>query len=102
MKAACKNYLVLLKHGLSLKSALEAQKDSPLGYGSEFRPVETLEQLLVKHPNWTHLKQILISGSNWALEDLDEEKRLSDLQEAIAQGNHKGAKEKPAELRKLG
>ena len=70
--------------------------------GSEFRPVETLELLLVKHPNWPHLKQILISSSSWNLEDLDEEKRLSDLQEAIARGNHKGAKEKPANLRKLG
>jgi hypothetical protein len=64
--------------------------------------VETLELLLVKHPNWPHLKQILISSSSWNLEDLDEEKRLSDLQEAIARGNHKGAKEKPANLRKLG
>ena len=101
MKAALRNYLVLLKHGLSLESALESQKDSPLGFGSKFRPVKTLEPLLAKHPNWPCLKQILISGSSWDLEDLDEEKRLSDLKEAITRGNHKGAKEKPAELKKL-
>ena len=74
LEAAHWNYLYLLKHKLSLESALEAQKDSPLGYGSEFRPIETLEPLLEKHPFWPRLKQILTSGSSWDLEDLDEEK----------------------------
>lgn len=102
MKAALQNYLVLLKHNLSLESALNAQQDTPLGYGSEFRPVSVIEPLFEKHPMWPRLKQILTSGSSWQLEDLSEEERLSDLKEAIARGNHKGAKEKQEKLFKLG
>ena len=35
-EATLKNYLVLKRYKLSLDKALKDQKDSPLGYGSEF------------------------------------------------------------------
>lgn len=100
-EAALKNYLVLLKNNRDLGLALDTQQDTPLGYGSEFRKVPVLEPLLCNHPNWARLKGILTSGSTWELEDISEEERMSDLNEALARGNHKGAKQKPDKLMKL-
>jgi hypothetical protein len=48
---------------------------SPLGYGSKFREPSTLEPLFKKHPFWSRLKLILEQGSDWQLEELEEEKR---------------------------
>ena len=96
-----KKYLFLKRHKLDLKSALESQKSTPLWYGSEFRETSVLEPLLKHHPNWNRLKKILVEGSNWELEELSEEDRLSDLQEALERGNHKGATSQPKKLIEL-
>eukprot|EP00956_Cyclotella_meneghiniana_P041994 scaffold248139_cov43-Cyclotella_meneghiniana.AAC.1 len=91
-EAAAKNWLVLKKYKLNMKDALEAQKSTPLEYGSEFRSPSVLEPLFSQHhPNWSHLKDILHHGSVWHLEDIDEETRMLDLEEALELGNHKGA-----------
>ena len=100
-EAAEWNYLVLKKYNFDFKSALEANSSSPLGYGSEFRDPSTLEPLFKKHPFWNRLKLILERGSDWQLEELEEEKRRSDLQEALAFGNHKGATKQPEQLKQL-
>jgi len=100
-EAAEKNFCVLKKYGLDLSRAIDAQKSSPLGYGSEFRPIETLEKVFGLHPNWKRMKDILAHGSKWPLEDLDFEARALDLQEALEFGNHKGATEKPQLLEEL-
>lgn len=100
-EAALKNFLVMKKHKLDMKELIESQSSTPMYYGSEFRQTSVLEPLLVLHPNWTHLKSILENGSDWHLEELDEEKRMSDLLEALEFGNHKGASEQPDLLRKL-
>ena len=100
-EAALKNFLVLKKYNFDLGAALKAQIKSPLGYGSEFKPPSVLEPLLRRHPNWAHLKKLLAEGSHWELEDLDEEKRLSDLRDALDFRNHKGAENDPDKLKKL-
>ena len=55
----------------------------------------------MKHPNRDHLKSILLNGSDWKLEDIDEESRKKDLAEALKFGNHKGATDKPDLLKEL-
>ena len=72
-----------------------------MGYRSEFRPPEVLERIFSKHPNWDRMKCILMNGSNWPLKELDNESRASDLSEALAFGNHKGATEKSKLLKQL-
>ena len=94
-EAANKNFLVLRKHSFCLQDALDAQKGTPLEYGSEFRTVDELEPLFRNHPLWSHLKKTLLHGSDWPLLDLDEETRLNDFESALARGNHKGAQKKP-------
>ena len=100
-EAALRNYLVMKRHNLDMQKLIESQANTPMYYGSEFRETQVLEPLLVRHPNWSHLKSILENGSDWNLEDLDEEKRKSDLLEALEFGNHKGASEQPELLKEL-
>ena len=55
-KSAQKNMCVLKKYDYDLKAALAAQQDSPLTYGSEFKPVNILESVFGLHPNWRRMK----------------------------------------------
>jgi hypothetical protein len=50
--AASHNLDVLLKHQNDLSKALEANKSSPLGYGSEFRHINELQKIFGLHPLW--------------------------------------------------
>ena len=100
-EAAAKNWLVLKKYNLSISQAIEAQNQTPLRYGSEFRDPSLLEMLFLNHPNWAHLKEILTFGSHWQLEQVDEETGMSDLDDAYEFGNHKGAEKQPELLTKL-
>jgi hypothetical protein len=43
-EAAEKNFMILKKYDFDLEKAINAQKSSPLGYGSEFRPPQTHEE----------------------------------------------------------
>ena len=74
----------------NLGEALDAQKDSALGYGSEFRPSSDLERIFKFHPLWPRMKKTLESGVDFPLEPLSKELRKKDLKEAIEYGNHKG------------
>jgi len=47
------------------------------------------------------MEDILKNGSKWPLEEISEEDRVSDLQEALIFGNHKGALSNPDLLKKL-
>jgi hypothetical protein len=100
-EAAEKNFLILKRYNMSLENALEAQRGSPLGYGLEFKPPEALHRIFRNHPLWGRMRKILLQGSNWPLEDMDETSRVNDLQEALKFGNHKGAMSKPDLLRTL-
>ena len=99
-EAAQRNYCVLRKFG-SLEQAIEQQKDSPVGYGSEFRQPAQLEPILHLHPNWPHFRRLLQEGSDWPIESITEEARIADVHEALGFGNHKGATLNADTLRSL-
>ena len=101
LEAAEKNFCVLAKYGMDFGKALEAQNKSPLGYGSEFRPPEVLQQVFGCHPIWARFHSLLLRGSDWPMEELSSELRKGDVQDALKFGNHKGATEKPVLLKKL-
>eukprot|EP00957_Ditylum_brightwellii_P024216 1826507-Ditylum_brightwellii.AAC.1 len=77
-KAAHKNFCILQKFNLYLGKALKRQDSSALEYGLEFREVEKLAKIFRQHPNWDRLKNLLVRGSLWQKEDLDEEERQKD------------------------
>ena len=86
---------------MDLAAAIEAQAESPVSYGSEFRPTSTLEQVFGLHPNWPRMKKLLEKGSDWPLDEVSMGDREADLDEALAFGNHRGAESKPELLREL-
>jgi len=91
LEAANKNFILLRrKFGGDLSKALLAKSDSPLGYGSEFKPIETLELIFRNHPSWSQMKEVLTHGSEWPLQPLDEDDRINDVEEALLFGDHKG------------
>jgi hypothetical protein len=97
-EAAHKNYCLMKRFNYNIEKALEAQQNSPLGYGSEFRMAATLAPLLGLHPNWDCFKILLKEGSDLHFEQLDEEKRKDDVKEALTFGNHKGTSTNPVHL----
>jgi hypothetical protein len=94
-RAAEHNIKILEKYEFDLGKALEANKNSPLSYGSEFRDQNELRKIFSLHPLWPRWEAILSRGSKWPLEELREVDRKKDLIDALTFGNHKGATAKP-------
>ena len=57
--SVAKNLCSLKKYGKDLDKAIEAHSKSPLGYGLDFRPTSTLDNIFNRHPNWSRMKDIL-------------------------------------------
>ena len=74
-ESEAKNFCIKNKYNKDLSKAIAAQLNSPLGYGSEFHPTNTLEVIFSQHPNWIRTKNILENGSAWPLEESEESKR---------------------------
>jgi hypothetical protein len=100
-KSATHNTNILAKCGYNLEAAIQDDTDSPLQYGSEFRPVSVLAPLLAHHPNWHKILSILVKGSVFHAAALSESERFSALEQALDFGNHKGATKDPKQLRAL-
>ena len=83
MDAAEKNWKVLKSHNLCLESVLSKNKNTQLGYGSEFKPPSTLEAIFKNHPLWKRLKVQLSQGASYPLEELDKEEQVADLNSAL-------------------
>jgi hypothetical protein len=98
---AAKNFCILKKHGLDLSQAIDAQERSPLSYRLEFRPPNTLKRIFHNHPIWQRMEKVLINRSQWPLDEIRKEDRKTDLHEALAFGNHKGAASKKELLKSL-
>ncbi len=83
----------MLKHtfGGDLQRALDAQPNSPLQYGCEFRQNETLKSIFENHLSWNRMRSVLTFEPSWPLAPLDETEREKDVEEAIIFGSHKGA-----------
>ena len=90
-EAASKNLKVLKDNGWNLEKVLSLNSPFITNYGSEFKSVDDLHALLKFHPRWEGLKQKLISGCSYPLEDLEEPLRKLDIGESKRYGNHKSA-----------
>jgi hypothetical protein len=60
-------------------------------YGSEFRPLSDLEELLRDHPLWIYLKELLDKGATFPLQEMSNDKRAEDLKFHLDHGNHKSS-----------
>ncbi len=100
-EAAKKNFMILKKYDFDLEKAINAQKSSLLGYGSEFRPPQTLRRIVKHHPLWERMEHLVIEGSKWPLTEISKSNRTADLTNALQFENHKQASQKPDLLKKL-
>ncbi len=100
-RAAIHNRLLLQQHGNSIHDLISAYPNSFLSPGSEFRPIQVLEPLLMHHHNWPKIKNILLMGSMWPLHPIPEVERKTKNLEFIARGNHKSAVKYAAEYTKI-
>jgi hypothetical protein len=62
-EAAVKNFLLFKQCNFNLGRAIEAQKLSPLSYGSEFKKPQVLKNIFNNHPLWARMESILTKGS---------------------------------------
>jgi hypothetical protein len=53
---------VLTRHNNSIHEYLITQKGTFISFGSKFRPVQILDDLLCHHPNWPKLKRFYRKG----------------------------------------
>ena len=94
------NFNLLKENNFDLEELLNPEEKCITNYGSEFKSVEDLAELLHRHPRWDALKEKLEKGCEFPVEDLSEELRQLDLEAALKRGNHKSAEKHAAHLEK--
>jgi hypothetical protein len=84
-----KNGAALERHAFDLDALFAANKGTTLDYGSEFRSLNQLEQILSDHPLFPELTKILTEGMDYQYrEELTEEERSSEVAQMMERGNH--------------
>jgi hypothetical protein len=101
MDAAVHNANVLESYNFNLDCALQAQKNTILYYGSEFKNTSELEPILSDHPLWKYTKETLENGAKFPLDPIDDESRKSDNNFHLSRGNHKSALDNKSILSEL-
>jgi len=85
------NFNLLKESNFDLEALLNPKEKCITTYGSEFKSVDDLAELLHRHPRWEALKEKLEKGCDFPVEDLDDDMRRLDLAAALHRGNHKSA-----------
>ena len=99
-EAAEFNFNLLKENNFELETLLNPTKKCVTSYGSEFKSVEDLAELLHRHPRWEAMKERLEKGCEFPVDDLDDNIRKRDVEEALHRGNHKSAGKHAAQLEK--
>jgi hypothetical protein len=89
-EAAEYNWKILCNNNMNLPE-LSQRNYNPLMPGTEFRPASILEPIFLGHPLWDETKSLLVHGATAPIQELSEEQRLTDLEDALNYGNHKSA-----------
>lgn len=101
-KSLQQNGELLEAFNFDLSEMLDHYADTSLAYGSEFRPVEQLEQIYDDHPNFEFFRSILQSGMNYFFSrELTPNERKEELAANIERGNHKSALDNAAKTKSL-
>jgi hypothetical protein len=91
LNAAIEYWKVLNYFDFNLSQALQAQHNSPLNFGSEFKDLHILSTIMDDHPLWDFASEILANGASYPLKDIPTDIRTTDVQFFIDRGNHKSA-----------
>ena len=91
IKAAEHNRKFIQKCG-GVEQAIQAQANSPVSYGSEFRPTWCLRPLMNHHPLWSKTESLIVRGTKYPLTPIPDSVRKKDVAAAMTYGNHKSTK----------
>jgi hypothetical protein len=96
------NSELLQNSDLDLEQFLMKHQDTTLNFGSEFRPIEDLEKILGRHPNFGFFSEVLANGMDYRFtEQLSEEQRKAEVTAMMERGNHQSVQEDSDEVAKL-
>jgi hypothetical protein len=100
-EAAYHNSLVMRHHHNNMEDVIKHHTHSIISYGSEFRQPALLAKLLMHHPRWYQMRNILEKGSQWPLRSITDEDRVKKNSELIKRGNHKSAEKHNEQLQTI-
>jgi len=100
-EAKIQNTNILRRFNFDITAAINAQPNSMVSFGSEFRDPLDLEPLLFHQPNWQALKEILTNGVTFPLLPISPEDSKLDMEFHASRGNHKSAAKNQAALEKI-
>jgi hypothetical protein len=101
-EAIRKNTELLRGCNLDMNQLLSQSQDTTLGFGSEFRPIEQMEKVLGRHPNFEFFSNVLANGMDYHFKsELTEDERRAELAAIITRGNHQSVQEDSGEVAKL-
>ena len=75
---------------INLGDTINNQAGTALTLGSEFKPVNLLQQVFVQHPLWPCMSAALSVGVQFPLDDLSSHLQQRGVEEGLAFGNHRG------------
>jgi hypothetical protein len=81
--------IILQCYHFNIDLAIQAQHNSSISYGSEFRPVSELSKIFSSHPLWKFLSTTLINGATFPLTHIPDDIRREDILFHKERGNHK-------------
>ena len=90
-EAAHHNSKMILENGGNLETLLSSLSYSFTHYGSEFREVDLLEELLSSKNKWSDLKSIVNKGVDYEMDEINEDDHKLDIDFHLDRGNHKSA-----------
>lgn len=101
-EAAEVNWSILEESSRDLHTAILKYRNTTIGYGSEFRKVETLKAIYGRHPNFAYMEEYLTNGVIFKYtRELSEDERKREVQAVLNYGNHKSASESRERIRQL-
>ena len=92
LEAATINTAILKSYDWNFEKAIDAQQNSILQVGSEYRPLEDLEDIFSHHKDWKKFETLLTKGVEYSFDKdkvYTEEMRKSDLANEMKKGNSK-------------
>ena len=101
-EAAVFNSIIIRKHDYDLQQVIDANPDSTISPGSEFRQPEVIATFLDVHPFWPRINDILRHGAFYKFKLVpSEEERCAENEAILTYGNHSSARKRPHALIKV-
>jgi hypothetical protein len=84
--------ILLASHGYDMGALIHSASGSTMDPSSEFRPVAQLAGIFADHPHYGFVRNMVERGMDYVFTtELDEGKRILEMEANISRGDHKSA-----------